>query len=161
MQTLNHIRNHVQGFLLLLLLGTLSACSHLPNAFEEPRLQVLDIQMLPGNNLSPTFKIKLKVDNPNRFDLDVVGASYGVSLQGFEVIHGVAKDIPTISAYDSQEFSVEAQANVVQGVRLLNKLMQKQNEPLNYRMSLKLDTGSLFSAIRIEDEGEISLTDVR
>ncbi|MBB6520438.1 LEA type 2 family protein [Pseudoteredinibacter isoporae] len=161
MKFLNQSRCLVQGFFLLVLLGVLSACSHLPNTFEEPRLQVLDIQMLPGENLSPTFNIKLKVDNPNRFDLDVVGASYSVSLQGFEVIHGVAKDIPTIGAYDSEEFTVKAQANVIQGVRLLNKLMQKQHEPLNYRMSLKLDTGSLFSAIRIEDEGKIDLNGAR
>ncbi|GAA6151164.1 LEA type 2 family protein [Pseudoteredinibacter isoporae] len=161
MQRQRYRWNSVPGFFVLLLLSALSACSHLPNVVEEPRLRVLDIQMLPGDNLSPSFNIKLKVDNPNRFDIDVVGASYSVSLQGFEVIHGVANDIPTIAAYDSQEFTVNAQASVVQGVRLLNKLMQSQQQDLDYRMSLKLDTGSLFSAIRIEDEGKISLSDVR
>lgn len=135
----------------------LAACSHLPAIVEEPRLQVVDIQMLASDDLSPSFEVKLKVDNPNRFDLNVVGASYGIELQGFELIHGVAKDIPTITAYGSQEFTVKAQASMIQGMRLLNHMMKNQGEPLNYRMSMKLDTGNLFSAIRIEDSGEIDL----
>lgn len=143
---------------LFFLLLFLAACSHLPAVVEKPRLQVMDIQMLAGDNLSPSFKIKLKVDNPNRFDLDLVGAAYSVELQGFELIHGVAKDIPTITAYGSQEFTVEAQASMIQGVRLLNNMMKNQNKPLSYRMSLKLDTGNIFSAIRIEDSGDIDLS---
>lgn len=145
-----------RGFILFSLVW-LTACSHLPNAFEQPRLNVLNIQMLPGDNLAPSFKIKLKVDNPNRFDLDLVGASYSVEIEGFELIHGVAKDIPTIAAYDSQKLDVKAQASMVQGVRLLNKLMKSQAEPLNYKMTLKLDTGNFLSSIKIEDSGQIDL----
>lgn len=149
----------ISACILLLSVVLLSAsCASLKSVVEKPRLAVTDFKLLGAQGLSPRFGIGLKVDNPNRFDLDLNGASYTLSLQGFEVIQGVSNDIPTIPAYGSASFTVEAQASFMEGLKLVQSLMASKTKELGYVLSVKLDAGDLVPTIHIEDEGVVEFS---
>lgn len=141
--------------LVLSVLFLSTSCASLKSVVEKPRLAVTDFKLLGTQGLSPRFGIGLKVDNPNRFDLKLNGASYTLSLQGFEVIQGVSNDIPTIPAYGSATFTVEAQASFMEGLKLVKSLMANNTKALGYVLSVKLDAGDLVPTINIKDEGMV------
>lgn len=152
------MKNRSIAFMLVILASMLmSACANLRTDYESPRLQLAGIELLPSNNLEARFKLSLRLENPNREELNLAGVSYVLNLQGFDVIHGVGNNIPSIPAYDSREFDVFAQASLIQSIRLIRELSHNKQSALDYKMKLKLDTGGLWPALRIEDSGRIDL----
>ena len=105
----------------------------------------------------PAFAIGLRVINPNREPLKLVGVAYTVSLEGHEVIKGVGSDLPVIDAYGEGEFELTAAANLFAGIRLITDLMSRQRDSFNYELEAKLDIGAFRPAIRVRDSGQIDL----
>jgi hypothetical protein len=140
------------------LLTLLAGCAGLRPGYETPTVTVNAFRVIPSQGALPDFEIGLQVINPNREALSIVGISYTVSLDGYEVIKGVGKDLPTIEAYDQANFTVTAAANVFAGIRLFNDLLSKSDDRFRYEFAAKLDVGAFRPAIRVTDAGEISLT---
>lgn len=152
----------MQRILLALLLLGLSACAQMTPNFEQPNVEVTTINMLPSQGMEARFLVGLRVSNPNRIALKVVGMSYDVSLEGIEIIKGVTSDVPTIPAYGSEEFSIPASANLVNSLKLLSRFIAKPKDKIKYSFGAKLDVGStLLPALRITDGGEISLSELQ
>ncbi|MDH3339353.1 MAG: LEA type 2 family protein [Gammaproteobacteria bacterium] len=105
----------------------------------------------------PSFAIGLRVINPNREPLELVGVSYTVSLEGHEIIKGVGNELPVIDAYGEGEFNLTASANLFAGIRLITDLMRNDRDSFRYELEAKLDIGAFRPAIRVRDAGEISL----
>ncbi|MCV6626751.1 MAG: LEA type 2 family protein [Cellvibrionaceae bacterium] len=148
-----------RSFLVLLLLSVFG-CSNIAreySGYEEPRLQLSSVQMLPSDNFAARFKIGLRLENPSSKALSIIGASYKLNLQGFEVITGVSKDIPEVPAYESREFEVIAQASLLQSFKLLRELMDKPPQNIDYKFAIKLDSGGLWPSLRLQDGGKIDL----
>jgi len=148
-----------RGALLALALVSLTACASLRANFENPSLEVTSIALLPSEGMQVNFDVGLKVSNPNRVALNVVGLAYDLSLDGFKIIQGVGNDIPAIPAYGDAEFHVSASTNLMQSFKLLSELMSKPKSILDYALNAKIDLGStLLPALRLSDAGEINLS---
>lgn len=105
----------------------------------------------------PAFEIGLRVINPNREPLELVGASYTISLEGRELIKGVASDLPVIEAYGEGEFKLTAAANLLAGARFVADLLRSEKDSFRYELEAKLDVGGLRPTIRVRDAGDIAL----
>ena len=114
---------------------------------------------MPASGLEQRFAIGLRVGNPNGLALNLVGMSYSVELEGFQVVSGVSNDIPSIPAYGEGMINVEASISLLDGMRLLNTLLSQPQSELNYKIGAKLDTGLPFiGKIPVIDTGVINLT---
>jgi LEA14-like dessication related protein len=152
----------MRNVLLTIALLCLTACAQMTPNFEQPDVEVTSINMLPSQGIEARFLIGLRVSNPNRIALKVVGMSYDVSLEGIEIIKGVTSDVPTIPAYGTEEFKIPASANLVNSLKLLSGFMTNPKDKLKYSFGAKLDVGSsLLPALRISDGGEINLTQLQ
>ena len=89
--------------------------------------------------------------------LELRGISYTVSLEGHELIKGVANELPVIDAYGEGEITLQASANLVAGVRLINEMMRSPKDSFDYAMEVKLDPASFGRTIRVRDSGQIAL----
>lgn len=138
----------------------LQACATLkPLGFEDPDVSVTSVKVLPGNELAPTFEIKLHVINPNTIPLSLKGVSYNVSLEGHKILTGVSNQIPEIPAYGEGDITLKAKANVLNSFRLIASLLNtsRSQQHLSYELKAKLDLGTLAPNIYVTDNGEIKL----
>lgn len=150
-----------QSFALIIciVLGV-GACTTLQPNFENPSLQLTSIALLPSEGMQINFDVGLKVSNPNKTPLNVLGLAYDLRLDGYKVVEGVGNDIPEIPAYGSAEFNITASTNLMQSFKLFSELLNNPKSVLDYAFNTKLDLGSTWlPALRLQDSGEIKLTD--
>lgn len=151
-----HSHRLVSLFVIALLAG-LSGCSGLSPGYEQPTVTVSSFRAAPSDGAIPDFIIGLRVVNPNRQALALEGASYTISLEGHEIIKGVANDLPVIDAYGEGTFTLTASANLFAGMRLVSELLRTPRNSFAYEFEAKLDPGGFRRAIRIRDAGQVSL----
>lgn len=153
------IRKGFASWLLLVAaLGLLSSCAHWRADFEEPRLNLTSIRALPGEGMAQSFAIGLRVTNPNAIPLKLVGLSYRLNLQGYDLLDGVANDIPEIAAFGDTDLELVATVNLLNSLRFVQSLLAKPQEPLVYVLSAKLGLDSRWlPTLRLEEKGEIRL----
>lgn len=139
------------------LLAALAGCSGLTPGYEQPTVTVNSFRAIPSDGAIPDFIIGLRVVNPNRQSLALEGASYSISLEGHEIIKGVANELPVIDAYGEGTFTLTASANLFAGMRLVSELLRTPKDSFAYEFEAKLDPGGFRRAIRIRDAGRVSL----
>lgn len=144
------------AFLLVIAL-LVNACSGLGAGYEKPTVTVSAFRALPSDGILPNFEIDLRVINPNREALNLLGMSYTISLDGHELIKGVGNNLPVVEGYGEGTFTVTAAASLLAGVRLVNDLMNKPSDTFEYRFDARLDVGRFSRPIRVRESGKISL----
>ncbi len=135
----------------------LSACVSLPADFQQPQVTVRSVALRVVNGLSVDFDIVLNVTNPNRKALSAKGLRYTIRLLGRQVVEGVANDIPTIAAYGEADVNLSATADLITGLALLNDLLARPNEPLDYEFNAEIDLGALYPMLEVQRSGVIDL----
>ena len=86
-------------------------------SFETPSVTFTSFRLLPSSGLTPEFEIGLRVTNPNAQALKLRGLAYTASLDGRELIKGVANDLPVIEAYGTGDVTLTAAPDVMGGIQ--------------------------------------------
>ena len=146
----------LRSALLLPLLG-LEACATLSSDFKKPGVRLISVTPQLRNLFAPEFDVILEITNPNREALDIVGISYTISLQGVELVDGVANDLPTIEAYGKARVSLNAVADLASGFNLLSDLMQQPTDEIDFEMNADIDLGTFYPMLKVRRSGVISL----
>ena len=147
-------------FLLAAKLLLLSACAVLDPNFKTPTVTLASVQPLQTTGLEQRFNIGLRVNNPNQNALNLVGISYAIELEGFEVITGAANNVPVIPAYGDTLINIEAAVGFMQGVKFIGALLNKTSPELGYKIKANLDTGlPIIGILPITNSGVVNLSD--
>ena len=120
-------------------------------------MSVNSFKILPGGSINPTFEIGLRVLNPNSFSLNLKGLSYTASIEGNQVLSGVASQLPIVPAYGEEDIKLKAQADLFGGLRLIADLMKPRETAIGYTLKVKLDVGTFALPIYITREGDLSI----
>ncbi|TQV76033.1 hypothetical protein FKG94_15605 [Exilibacterium tricleocarpae] len=144
-------------FLWILLLG-LSGCATLQQVVEPPQVELTGIRLLPARGLTQQFEVDLALTNPNAVTLSVVGMSYSVSLEGHDIISGVANDIAPLEPYTEVPVTLVASTNLVSALGLIETFMRRPRNEVNYVLGAKLDLGTWLPPFKVERQGVIPLT---
>ncbi len=148
----------VKSFLMLIILtATLVGCATMRSDFQTPTVSVSSFKALPSEGIAPRFKIGLHIINPNRTPLKLQGVAYSISLEGHQIITGVANQLPEIAAYGEGDIEVTAAADIFNAIRLIAGLMSQPKDKFDYEFNAKLDVGALIPAIKVIDKGRVSL----
>lgn len=156
-QTIISTLRPTRYFVLLTATMLLAACAGMGRGYETPSVSVSSFRALPSDGMLPAFEIGLRVTNPNGIALNLRGMSYTISLEGHEVIKGVANELPVIDAYGQGEVKVTAAADLFAGMRVVSDLLRENRDTFKYAFEAKLDVGRFWPAIRVTDAGSISL----
>ena len=135
----------------------LSGCASMPTDFEQPTFSIMNVELTNAAGLNPQFEITLRVTNPNRITLEIVGMSYDVYLEGNKVVSGVANEFPVIAPYGEDSVRVVAQLNIMGSINLLRDLARRTNNSVSYEFDARLDIGPGYPIIPIGESGEIRL----
>jgi LEA14-like dessication related protein len=145
------------SWLLLIAALLLNGCAALNPKVEAPGINITSLELLETQGLSQRFKIGLLVTNPNASALPVSGMSYTLSLNGYDLIKGVSNKIPKLPAYSETPITLEASTDMFNALRLLNSLVNKPQETLDYAFAAKFDVGSLRPPMHVKRDGKIEL----
>ncbi|NNE36684.1 MAG: hypothetical protein HKN08_00140, partial [Gammaproteobacteria bacterium] len=100
MSTDNSMIEHTNKLIVFCSFILLSACAtNVPSDFQQPAFSIMNIELRNSAGLSPEFEVTLRITNPNRVPIDIVGMSYDISMEGNNVVSGVANDLPSIGPY--------------------------------------------------------------
>ena len=126
--------------------------------FEAPIVNVTQIRPLASDGLTPKFEIGLHIINPNRTSLKLHGIAYTLSLEGHDLLTGVANELPVIQGYGEGDVTLVATANMLNSLRFLSELMNEEKDTIAYSLNAKLDFGGLAPVVRVQETGEINLS---
>jgi len=142
----------------LALLLVLSGCASLSMPFEKPDVKLVSVNLLPSDGLAQSLAIKLRVTNPNSVTLPLVGMKYSLSLQGYDLVSGVTRDIAPIPGYSDTDVELSATVDWINGLRLIRSLVASPGSSVRYELDAKLDPGKLLPAFHVTERGMIDLS---
>lgn len=150
----------IKSLILIVSLSFLCSCSpFLQRDFETPSVSLASFNVLPGNELVPTFEIGLHVVNPNRSALKLQGLTYQVELEGHQILYGVANQLPVIEAYGQGDVVLQAQPDLFSTLKLFSSLLSRPREIFAYNFNATLDVGTFWPKIKVNKNGQISLVE--
>lgn len=155
------IFKYAYSALLINLLVLTGGCATLQTDFKEPFVSVTSFRALPSVGMAPRFEIGLQVTNPNRFSLALAGLSYSVSLEGRQILNGVASDLPALQPYSEENITLLATADLFYSISLLADLIRQPRDTFAYELEALLDLGGIYPNINVGKKGQISLAPMR
>jgi hypothetical protein len=147
------VGRHFLGIIVLLLSG----CAALIPEVDAPKISLESFRPLPSEGAVPRFEIKLRIVNPNKQSFDIAGISYGVEIQGKELISGVTSEVPVLAAYSEEVVTLDAGLQWFQLVRLLAGAGKVAGDSLDYRFTAKVDFNGFVPTQRVEETGSFTL----
>lgn len=133
-------------------------CATMKSDFEAPTVNVTRIRPLDSDGFAPKFEIGLHILNPNRTSLKLHGIVYTLSLEGHDLLTGVAKELPVIQGYGEGNVTLVATASMLNSIRFLSELMNEKKDTIAYSLNAKLDFGGLAPVVHVQEKGEINLS---
>lgn len=133
---------------------TFSGCALLNANLKDPEVKILDLSVSKMSAEDIDLDLKLNIQNPNDFALDVSKISYGLVLSGKPVTEGVFAHGAKVAANGSSElvvplkFKYSAINNII--TSFLNRTLTKE-----YELKGAVDLG--FFSIPFTKKGEIKL----
>ena len=131
-------------------------CAVGPN-FQEPKLDVVDVQMLKGDMFRQELRVRMRVQNPNNRELPVRGIDYEVQVAGEAFAHGQSERDFVVPANGETQFDVSVTANAAAA---LMRLLAGGRKPdaVDYVISGKVMLSSgLLRSIPFSQKGEFKL----
>ena len=131
-----------------------SGCATLQPGYETPVVSISSFEAIPTQSLVPQFKIGLHIVNPNRSPLNLKGISYTITLEGHKIMTGVSNQLPLIEAYSEGDVVLKASVDLFGSIGFFTDLIEnRKKDRISYRLSAKLDTGTLHPIIRVTKKG--------
>ena len=138
-------------------LWALSACSSLGSRIEPPTITLAGIEPLNMTLFEQTYMLKLRVQNPNDFDLPLEAMNYVLELNGSKFANGVSRKPVTIPAYDSAIIETEVISSLVSLFGQIQDFALKGTGNMQYRLLGDVNVGNWDTRIPFEYDGVVNL----
>lgn len=150
---------YFQRSFLILLVFFLSSCATMNPNFENPKVKVAGLKMLPAQGyISQPIEITLLITNPNATDLNLRGISYTVGLENFDLLSGVENQLPTLTAYQETPVKVTVSLNAFEIVKFLAHMNKNGiRDSVKYNFDAKLDFYKFLPALHVKETGVLPL----
>ncbi len=146
------------GFLLPALIILISGCAGKQSQLENPKLSLVGFEMVDVQLFEQRYALTLRLINPNDIALPITGIYYEVELEGKEFATGVNASPVDIPAYGETRVTVEMSTSLLQSIRHLASIAEKNRDSLNYHIKGHLNVNlPLLGKIPFSETGQIKL----
>ena len=143
----------VHRVFLVALLALLAGCASL-SGLEKPRVSLADLQLKDATLFSQTFRVGLRVENPNPFGVKLQAAEVNVDLNGQQFAQGLSSEGIELPGYGTSLVMVDVNTSMLGLVQQLLKLSANQRLPYEISGTLHLSHG-LSLAVPFHQKGEL------
>ncbi len=139
-----------------LLLAVLTGCASL-SEHDPPRIGVAGIAPLDGQGGELRFNVKLRIQNPNRVEINYKGVVVDLYVEGKRVATGLS-DVPgKVPAYGELVYDLPVTVSTLNALGQAFALMQKPPQNgIGYELRGRLDS-RLFGIVRFSDNRRLTL----
>jgi len=116
----------------------LTGCAGLYKQIETPRISVVNLHLVEATVFEQNYRIQLRIQNPNTFEIPVKGLQYNIELNDQHFASGLSNHSAVIPALDSAVIEVEAISTLLSFFRQFNNLQQGKLETISYRLNGKI-----------------------
>ncbi len=135
----------------------LGACASLPRKPEPPRVSLIGLNLLSMELFEQRYQVRLRLKNPNDFELPVRGMDFRLDINGEAFADGVSNQTVTVPAFGEEVVELEVSSNLLQVFRQLQSLQQKRAPGLAYRITGRVAVGSYGQRLPFDYSGEFAL----
>lgn len=147
------IRNHaVVMAVVFLMIG----CAALQ--LQPPSVTVASLRVIEANLLEQRFLFKLRVQNPNDYDIPVKGMSFEITINDEPFVKGVSDKPYTLARLSETMVEVAAVSDLSGILRQIGALREGNKKSVAYRVRGRLLTGLPFD-LNFENRGVLNLPD--
>lgn len=153
-----NLGSHVVRTLALVAAASLAGCAGAPATRPEPpRLYLLDLRPVEVTLFTQTYRIRLKVQNPNPFALDIDGMAYEIRLNDQPFASGVSDQALDVPRYGTTSLEIDALGTLAGIFRQFTELERSRPQKLRYEVEGHLSLRGGPSRLPFDHKGEISL----
>jgi LEA14-like dessication related protein len=139
----------------------LAGCAGLGKPLEAPRVSLSNIQVQETKGLETTFLVHLRVTNPNEVDLDIKGVECDLEINGKPFAYGISNTRVKVPAFGSETIPVQAYSSVLDIVRGLFGLPQREDLSYRAKGKVRMEGGGLMpSTLPFDSQGTVSIKDL-
>ena len=135
----------------------LSACAVLGERPESPNVSIKNLELQEFNLFEQRYRLHLRIQNPNDFELAMSGMSYELELNGREFATGVSDQEVTVPAFGDVVIEVHVVSNLARVIEQLREVGEGGRPTLRYQLSGKIGVGSFGGRIPFSHEGDLEL----
>jgi LEA14-like dessication related protein len=155
--SMQKVMRPIQGFGLLAAVWLLSSCAMFSPDYQQPEVQLTNIEPLSRKGLEQRFFISLNILNPNDSELNISGLSYHLKLQGHKVVSGVSSGLQPIPPFGQSAIKLEASANIFGGLRAVEAFLNSDSGLVEFELETRISTGWWRRPITVVESGSINL----
>lgn len=139
------------------LLSTLSGCSTwFSSNYQEPQIELLNVEVVKARLLEQHFKLTFEIDNPSSIRLPIREMVYSLHLNGMKLAEGKSDTWFTVPAHGSHRFEVPVRTNLWRHLKKVVRLLEKPEQPIRYALTAEVKTGWMFGRkVHLTRDGEI------
>ena len=132
------------------------SCANLPTT-EPPNLSVIGIQVEEATVLEQKYRIRVRIQNPNDYDLAITGMKYDLELNGRPFLKGVNGETLVVPRYGEVTTEVGGVSTIFSFVRQIEALQAGAGEALTYDLSGKLSLQDRLFQLPFQYQGRLEL----
>lgn len=136
----------------------LAACSSLRGDIEPPRVSLNNVQLVNAGLIQQTFRLTLRVQNPNGIPIPIRGMNYAVKLSGNDFASGVTPRSFTLPASGEEMVDIDVTTNILDVGRQLMRILETRQQDIDYSLSGKVQVDLPFvKALPFSRAGTVNL----
>ncbi len=139
------------GFTLLL-----AACASLKERPEPPKVSLAGLEIREIGLFEQRYLVKLRLQNPNDFALDINGMDYEIFINERSFAHGVSRNSVSLPSFGEDVLKVDVISSLNRIFEQLRDLERGFDQPLNYRITGGVKLNNWPVKIPFEFDGEFT-----
>lgn len=142
---------------LLLGLALLGGCSTwMSGSFQDPEIRLLRVETIEARLDEQLFRLHFEISNPNSRSLPVRNLSYSLFLNDIPLARNQDERSLIVPGNAVRRFGANLHTNLWRHIREITRLLEKPDQPVQYRLEGTLKAGLLFGRdVRFSRSGEI------
>ena len=136
----------------------LSGCAGLMRQPEPPHVTLTALEPLDLTLFEQRFRLILRLQNPNDFELPIVGMDCSVEINQREFAYGVSRQAVTVPAFGEGVMEVTVVSSIFKVLSQIQEWSGESGGLLRYRLSGGVSLAGGFRRIPFEYRGEFRFT---
>ncbi len=140
-----------------LALALLSGCAGLLARPVPPQVNIAAISLTDANLFEQRYHIKLRLQNPNDFDLPINGVQFQVQINGRPFASGMSSAPVSVPRLGTAVLEIDAISTLAEVARQLNDIVMGQTQGVRYTLTGKVHLARPAVELPFRQEGDMKL----
>ena len=132
-----------------------TGCATIPATTTPPNMSIVSIEPVEATPLEQTYRLKLRLQNPNDHALEITGISYVLEINGEPLLKGVSDESVTVPRFGEAIIELSGVSTLFGFMRQFQALQERKTQGMDYRLSGKLVLENAFGSLPFSYEGTL------